>query len=84
MAVFLFFSLPAEKKRETQNSSASVSARAMDSLHLSGLIVPDLPPEEGRSFLRLCREHEVAPIMFFLHPLIQIKSKETVLFGLGP
>jgi tryptophan synthase alpha subunit len=65
MAVFLFFSLPAEKKRETQNSSSSVSARAMDSPPSKRLIVPDLPPEEGKSCLRLCREHEVAPIMFF-------------------
>jgi hypothetical protein len=30
MAVFLFFFLPAKKKRETQYLSASISARAID------------------------------------------------------
>ncbi len=32
---------------------------------IQGLIVPDLPPEEGRSFLALCREHGIAPILIF-------------------
>ncbi|MHB8790089.1 MAG: tryptophan synthase subunit alpha [Desulfobulbaceae bacterium] len=32
---------------------------------MKGLIVPDLPPEEGETYLRRCREQTIAPIMFF-------------------
>jgi tryptophan synthase alpha chain len=32
---------------------------------IKGLIVPDLPPEEGESFLRLAAEYEIAPILIF-------------------
>jgi tryptophan synthase alpha chain len=32
---------------------------------IQGLIVPDLPPEEGASYLALAREHEIAPILIF-------------------
>jgi tryptophan synthase alpha chain len=32
---------------------------------IKGLIVPDLPPEEGESFLRLAAENEIAPILIF-------------------
>jgi len=28
---------------------------------MKGLIVPDLPPEEGQSYLRLCKEQGIAP-----------------------
>ena len=32
---------------------------------MKGFIVPDLPPEEGQSYLRLCRQYGTAAIMFF-------------------
>jgi len=32
---------------------------------IKGLIVPDLPPEEGESFLQLAAENEIAPILIF-------------------
>ena len=32
---------------------------------IKGLIVPDLPPEEGESFLHLAAEYEIAPILIF-------------------
>jgi tryptophan synthase alpha chain len=32
---------------------------------MKGLIVADLPPEEGESYLRLCRENGIAPVLFF-------------------
>ncbi|MCI5133177.1 MAG: tryptophan synthase subunit alpha, partial [Candidatus Electrothrix sp. EH2] len=38
--------------------------RAAD-IGIKGFIVPDLPPEEGRDYLRLAREKDMAAIMFF-------------------
>jgi tryptophan synthase alpha chain len=32
---------------------------------IKGVIVPDLPPEEGESFLKLAAEYEIAPILIF-------------------
>ena len=32
-------------------------------LGITGLIVPDLPPEEGEDYLRLARAHDIAPIL---------------------
>jgi len=32
---------------------------------IRGFIVPDLPPEEGESYLQLSRQYQTAPIMFF-------------------
>lgn len=32
---------------------------------IRGLIVPDLPPEEGEDYLVLAREHEIAPVQIF-------------------
>ena len=32
---------------------------------IKGFIVPDLPPEEGESYLRLSKENGLTPIMFF-------------------
>ena len=32
---------------------------------IEGLIVPDLPPEEGDEFLALCDKHGIAPILIF-------------------
>lgn len=32
---------------------------------MKGFIVPDLPPEEGESFLQLAAEYEIAPILIF-------------------
>ena len=35
------------------------------SIGIKGLIVPDLPPEEGASYLELAKEHDIAPIQVF-------------------
>jgi len=32
---------------------------------IKGFIVPDLPPEEGESFLQLAEEYDIAPILIF-------------------
>ncbi len=32
---------------------------------IQGLILPDLPPEEGGSYLALARKHDIAPVMIF-------------------
>lgn len=32
---------------------------------IKGLIIPDLPPEEGQEYLRLAREHTISPIQIF-------------------
>lgn len=32
---------------------------------IQGMIVPDLPPEEGGKFLQLAKEHDIAPIMIY-------------------
>jgi tryptophan synthase alpha chain len=32
---------------------------------IQGLIIPDLPPEEGESFLKRAREYDIAPILIF-------------------
>ncbi len=32
---------------------------------MRGMIIPDLPPEEGESYLRSCRDLGLAPILFF-------------------
>lgn len=32
---------------------------------IKGFIVPDLPPEEGEDYLRLAREHAIAPVQIF-------------------
>jgi tryptophan synthase alpha chain len=38
-------------------------ARAMAENRMAGAIVPDLPPEEGRDYLRVMRANNLAPIM---------------------
>lgn len=35
------------------------------SMGIKGLIVPDLPPEEGAAYLELAKEHDIAPIQIF-------------------
>ncbi len=32
---------------------------------IQGLIIPDLPPEEGAEFLALTKEHQIAPILIY-------------------
>jgi tryptophan synthase alpha chain len=39
--------------------------RQTAAIGLQGLIIPDLPPEEGDEYLRLTKENELAAIMFF-------------------
>ncbi|HHO48865.1 MAG TPA: tryptophan synthase subunit alpha [Desulfobacteraceae bacterium] len=50
---------------------------------VKGLIIPDLPPEEGTSCLRLCREHQIAPIMFFTPTSTDERMREVARHGDG-
>jgi tryptophan synthase alpha chain len=34
-------------------------------LGIKGIIIPDLPPEEGREYMALCHEHKLDPIFIF-------------------
>jgi len=43
---------------------AAFVVKARD-LGIQGLIVPDLPPEEGAEYLRACEQHTVDPILIF-------------------
>ena len=50
---------------------------------MKGLIVPDLPPEEGQSYLRLCKEQGIAPIMFFTPTTTEERMREVAGCGDG-
>ena len=50
---------------------------------MKGLIVPDLPPEEGQSYLRLCKEQTIAPIMFFTPTSTEERMREVAGCGDG-
>lgn len=65
--------------RHGEEAFIKLSAR----IGVKGLIVPDLPPEEGRSYLRLCREHKVAPIMFFTPTSTDERMREVAGHGDG-
>lgn len=38
---------------------------AMANRNIQGTIIPDLPPEEGEGYLRVMREHDLAPVFIF-------------------
>ena len=57
--------------------------RRAAAIGVRGLIVPDLPPEEGESLLRLSRRHEVAPIMFFTPTSSDERMREVARHGGG-
>jgi tryptophan synthase alpha chain len=50
---------------------------------MQGLIVPDLPPEEGETYLRRCREQAIAPIMFFTPTSTDERMREVAGHGEG-
>jgi tryptophan synthase alpha chain len=50
---------------------------------MKGLIVPDLPPEEGETYLRRCREQTIAPIMFFTPTSTDERMREVAGYGDG-
>ncbi|MFZ5798774.1 MAG: tryptophan synthase subunit alpha [Desulfobulbaceae bacterium] len=50
---------------------------------MKGLIVPDLPPEEGETYLRRCREQSIAPIMFFTPTSTDDRMREVADHGDG-
>lgn len=50
---------------------------------IRGFIVPDLPPEEGGSYLQLCKENAAAPIMFFTPTSSDERMREVAGKGAG-
>lgn len=50
---------------------------------IQGLIVPDLPPEEGASYLALAREHGIAPVLIFAPTSTDARMRELAEVGDG-
>ena len=50
---------------------------------IKGFIVPDLPPEEGESYLRLSKQYNTAPIMFFTPTSSEERMREVTQYGDG-
>ena len=50
---------------------------------IKGFIVPDLPPEEGESYLRLSKQYNTAPIMFFTPTSSEERMREVAQYGDG-
>ncbi|WP_456385251.1 tryptophan synthase subunit alpha [Desulfolithobacter sp.] len=50
---------------------------------IRGCIIPDLPPEEGGEYLEMCREHRLAPIMFFTPTSTDDRMREVAARGEG-
>ncbi|WP_267928652.1 tryptophan synthase subunit alpha [Desulfolithobacter dissulfuricans] len=50
---------------------------------IRGCIIPDLPPEEGGEYLEGCREHGLAPIMFFTPTSTDDRMREVAARGEG-
>jgi tryptophan synthase alpha chain len=57
--------------------------RRSTKIGIRGFIVPDLPPEEGESYLRLSRESGTAPIMFFTPTSTEERMREVSPLGDG-
>ena len=56
--------------------------RAAD-INIRGFIVPDLPPEEGQSYLRLSKQYGTSPIMFFTPTSTEERMREVEKRGSG-
>lgn len=50
---------------------------------MKGLIVPDLPPEEGETYLRLCKQYGTAAVMFFTPTSTDERMREVAGCGDG-
>lgn len=50
---------------------------------IKGFIVPDLPPEEGESYLQLSKQNGMAPIMFFTPTSTPERMREVESLGSG-
>jgi tryptophan synthase alpha chain len=50
---------------------------------IRGFIVPDLPPEEGESYLRLSKQYGTAPIMFFTPTSTDARMRKVEKMGDG-
>ncbi len=50
---------------------------------MKGFIIPDLPPEEGREYLRLAKEQDLAAIMFFTPTSTDARMREVASQGSG-
>jgi tryptophan synthase alpha chain len=52
-------------------------------INIRGFIVPDLPPEEGQSYLRLSKQYGTSPIMFFTPTSTEERMREVEKRGSG-
>jgi len=50
---------------------------------IRGFIVPDLPPEEGESYLRLSKQYNTSPVMFFTPTSTEERMREVEKLGTG-
>lgn len=50
---------------------------------ISGLIIPDLPPEEGAQFCELAKANEIAPILIYAPTTVDERMRELDSFGSG-
>jgi tryptophan synthase alpha chain len=50
---------------------------------ITGLIIPDLPPEEGDLFYKQAKEHDIAPIMIFAPTSSEERMRELATHGSG-
>ncbi|MDH3349142.1 MAG: tryptophan synthase subunit alpha [Desulfobulbaceae bacterium] len=50
---------------------------------IKGFIVPDLPPEEGETYIRISKEHGMAPIQFFTPTSSDERMREVAAIGGG-
>lgn len=50
---------------------------------IRGFIIPDLPPEEGRSYLHLSKQYRTSPIMFFTPTSTEERMREVAGAGGG-
>jgi tryptophan synthase alpha chain len=50
---------------------------------IQGLIIPDLPPEEGGEFLALAQEHQIAPILIYAPTSTDERMKQLADHGDG-
>lgn len=56
---------------------------AMSNCGIRGAIIPDLPPEEGREYLRAMQEHDLDPILIFSPTTSPERMQHIASFGNG-
>jgi tryptophan synthase alpha chain len=52
-------------------------------LGIKGFIIPDLPPEEGRDYLKYCRQYNLAPIFIYAPTSTPARMRQLATYGEG-